>query len=99
MITRKQFNTIFKLEKKMDKLSEKLDAAKETYAELRLAALQTVEMVRDKDGKVVALISGKRRLKVSYNTRYREYKVTENGKVLKDCYPFSIHEQIGRAHG
>lgn len=88
----KDIKRINALEAKIEDLQGKVREASETFSELRLKALQTVEMVKGKDGKVVALVSGKRRLSVSYNTRYHEYTLKENGKVLCKQMRCSIHE-------
>ena len=81
---------LFKLQDQLIKARARLAKLEADYAEARLNALRTVEMI--KVGETVTLSIGNRLIKAKKNSHGR-YKVTENNKTLVSEYlGGSIHD-------
>lgn len=86
-MTPKQFATksakLQAVKAKMDEMTRELETA-------RSEILRTVKMV--KTGETIALTSGKRVIKATYNPRRNAYNLQENGKRIATEVRASIHD-------
>jgi hypothetical protein len=75
---------------KMQDAKRQFEQLEREFAELRLAALQQVEVT--KNGETMILTFGNRALKVKRHARNYRLNVYENGKKIVSEYPWGIHD-------
>jgi hypothetical protein len=84
-----QMQSAVKLEIQIDKTRKQLAALESQLADIRLAALRQVEMV--KNDRSITLVFNGRRINAKKNVHNR-YVVKEGKSTLKDEYFGSIHD-------